>query len=320
MLRMILKSLFSLLLAAFVGSLIVFVMLWSIGGDVANIMLGQYATEGALEALREELGLNAPWYQQYFSWLFGVFKGDLGVSYSSRFDIFDEILRRFAPTAILSFGSLLLSMPIALALGTYSAIHSKKIRGGLVDVGSQIGMAIPAFWAGLIMVLVFGIRFGWFPTGGYTPPFVDLGRSIKQLVMPMLALSLGTVSILTRYVRSAMIDVMNEDFIRTAMAKGRTRRGAALVHGVRNASISLVTVGVIHLGHLMAGTLVIENVFVIPGIGRLLITSVLGREVIVVQSLTLVIVLMILVMNFLMDIAYVLIDPRIRDKGGDAID
>jgi peptide/nickel transport system permease protein len=307
-----------MLLAAIVGSLVVFMLLRSIGGDVAHIILGQYATEGALEALQEELGLNAPWYVQYIDWLGGVFKGDLGVSYSARFDIFDEIVRRFAPTAILSFGSLFLSMPIALALGTYAAIHSKKIRGGLVDVASQVGMAIPAFWAGLILVLVIGIRLGWLPTGGYTSPFENLGRSLKQLVMPILALSLGNVSILTRYVRSAMIDVMNEDFIRTAMAKGRTRRGAALHHGVRNASVSLVTVGVIHLGHLMAGTVVIENVFVIPGIGRLLLTSVLGREVVVVQSLTLVIVLMILVMNFMMDIAYVLIDPRIRDKGGEA--
>jgi len=319
MARVILRSFLSLVLAAFVGSLVVFVLLQSIGGDVAHIILGQYATAGALEALQAELGLNDPWHVQYLNWLGGVFTGDLGTSYSARFDIFDEIVRRLEPTAILSFGSLILSMPIALVLGTYSAIHSKKVRGGLVDVASQIGMAVPAFWAGLILVLVLGIRLGWLPTGGYTSPFEDFGRSLQQMAMPILALSLGTVSILTRYVRSAMIDVMNEDFIRTAVAKGRTRRGAALVHGVRNASVSLVTVGVIHLGNLMAGTVVIENVFVIPGIGRLLLTSVLGREVMVVQSLTLVLVLIILVMNFLMDIAYVLIDPRIRDKGGEPI-
>jgi len=319
MARVIFRSLLSMLLAALVGSLIVFTLLRSLGGDVAHIILGHNATAGALEALQRELGLNAPWYVQYIKWLGGVFTGNLGVSYAAHFNIFNEIVRRFVPTAILSFGSLFLSIPIALALGTYSAVYSKKIRGGLLDVASQIGMALPVFWAGLILVLVFGIRLGWLPTGGYTSPFEDLGRSLKQLVMPILALSLGNVSILARYVRSAMIDVMNEDFIRTAMAKGRTRRSAALVHGVRNASVSLVTVGVVHFGHLMAGTVVIENVFVIPGLGRLLLTSVLGREVIVVQSLTLVIVLMILVMNFLMDIAYVLLDPRIRDKGGKAV-
>jgi peptide/nickel transport system permease protein len=319
MARVIFRSLASMLLAALVGSLIVFALLRGIGGDVAHIILGHNATKGALEALQKELGLTAPWYVQYFTWLGGVFTGNLGVSYAAHFKIFDEIVRRLAPTAILSFGSLFLSIPIALALGTYSAVYSRKIRGGLLDLGSQVGMAIPAFWAGLILVLVFGIRLGWLPTGGYTSPVENLGLSLKKMVMPILALAIGDASLLTRYVRSAMLDVMNEDFIRTAMAKGRTRRGAALVHGVRNASVSLVTVGVVHFGHLMAGTVVIENVFVIPGIGRLLLTSVLGREVIVVQSLTLVLVLMILVMNFMMDIAYVLLDPRIRDKGGKAI-
>ena len=320
MLRVIARSIVSLLLAATLGSLIVFGLLRSIGGDVALVMLGQEAAPGAYEALQVELGLDQPWQVQYADWLGGVFTGDLGTSYSARFDIYDEILRRLGPTALLAFGSLLLSAPLALALGTYSAIKVKKIRGGVVDVLSQIGIAIPAFWAGLIMVVFFGIQLGWLPTGGYTSPFDDLGRSIQQLIMPILALSLGMTSVLTRYVRSAMLDVMGEDFIRTAMAKGRTRRGAALVHGVRNASVSLVTVGTLQLGSLMAGTVVIENVFVIPGIGRLLVTSVLGREVIVVQSLILVILLMILVMNFLMDITYVLIDPRIRDsQGGDAV-
>jgi len=319
MARLILRSFLSMVLAALVGSLIVFVLLRNIGGNVAYIILGHNATQGALEALQKELGLDAPGYIQYLRWIGGVLTGNLGVSYAAHFNIFQEVVRRLAPTAILSFGSLILSIPVALALGTYSAVYAKKFRGGLVDVASQIGMAIPAFWAGLILVLILGIRLRWLPTGGYTSPLENFWLSVQQMLMPILALSLGNVSILTRYVRSAMIDVMNEDFIRTAMAKGRTRRSAALVHGVRNASVSLVTVGVIHFGHLMAGTVIVENVFVIPGIGRLLLTSVLGREVVVVQSLTLVLVLMVLVMNFLMDVAYVFLDPRIRDKSGGAI-
>ena len=320
MTRVVARSVFSLVLAAILGSLIVFGMLRTVGGDVALIILGQEAAPGAYDALRESLGLDRPWYVQYFEWLGGVFTGDLGTSYAARFDIFDEILRRLGPTTVLAFGSLLLSAPLALILGTYSAIQVKKIRGGIVDVFSQIGIAIPSFWAGLLLVVVFGIYLDWFPTGGYTSPFEDPGRALQQMIMPILALSLGITSVLTRYVRSAMLDVMGEDFIRTARAKGRTRRKAALVHGVRNASVSLVTVGTLQLGSLMAGTVVIENVFVIPGIGRLLVTSVLAREVIVVQSLILVILLMILVMNFLMDIAYVLIDPRIRDsQGGEAV-
>ncbi len=320
MTRVLIRAVASLVLAALMGSLLVFLLLRSIGGDVALIIAGQEAPAEAVEALRESLGLNAPLYEQYFDWLRGVVTGDLGTSYAARFDIYDEIVRRLAPTLLLTFGSLFVAVPLALFFGTYSAINSKTIRAGIMDVLSQIGIAIPAFWAGLLLVVVFGIRLGWLPTGGYVSPTEDLWGSIQRLILPTLSLSLGITSVLTRYVRSAMLDVMNEDFMRTAMAKGRTRGGAARVHGLRNASVSLVTVGTLQFGSLIAGAVVIENVFVIPGIGRLLVTSVLAREVVVVQSLILVIMMMILIMNFLMDIAYVLIDPRIRDnQGGSAV-
>ena len=318
MTRVLMRAVASLLLAALMGSLVVFLLLHSIGGDVALIIAGENASPQAVVALREQLGLNDPLYVQYFSWLGGVVTGDLGTSYAARFDIYDEILRRLAPTLLLTFGALFLAVPMALFFGTYSAIHSKTVRAGFLDVLSQIGIAIPAFWAGLILVVIFGIRLGWFPTGGYISPTEDLWGSIQRLILPTIALSLGIASVLTRYVRSAMLDVMSEDFIRTAMAKGRTRGGAARVHGLRNASVSLVTVGTLQFGSLIAGAVVIENVFVIPGMGRLLVTSVLGREVVVVQSLILVIMMMILIMNFLMDIAYVLLDPRIRDSQGGA--
>jgi peptide/nickel transport system permease protein len=318
--RIIVKAMISLLLAAFMGSLAVFGLLRTLGGDVALLIAGENAMPAAVETLRETLGLNDPWYVQYVQWLGGVISGDLGTSYAARFDIYDEILRRLAPTMLLTFGALFLAVPLALFFGSYSAIHSKKLRSGVLDIFSQIGIAIPAFWAGLLLVVVLGIRLGWLPTGGYVSPLEDFGGSIQRLIMPILALALGITSVLTRYVRSAMLDVMSEDFIRTAMAKGRTRGGAARVHGLRNASVSLVTVGTLQFGALIAGAVVIENVFVIPGMGRLLVTSVLGREIIVVQSLILVIMMMILLMNFLMDIAYVLIDPRMRDaQGGEAL-
>ncbi len=312
------KSATTLLISALAGSLVVFALLRLVGGDVANIILGHQASPEAVEALRESLGLNRPWWEQYFSWLGGVFTGDLGTSYSARYDIFEQITVRLGPTTMLAFGSLLVSAPIALVLGTYSAINQNKRRGTVVDVLAQIGLAVPSFWAGLMLVLVFAVGRGWLPTGGYVSIFDDPVAGLKSLVLPITALSLGITSVFTRYVRSSMIDILSEDFIRTAMAKGRTMRSAALVHGVRNASIPLVTVGTLQLGSLMAGTVVIENVFVIPGLGRLLLVAVLGREVVVVQSLVLVILLMILVLNFLMDIAYGFLDPRIRDKQGSA--
>jgi peptide/nickel transport system permease protein len=314
MIRHTLRSLSSLLFAAFVGSLVVFTLVNTLGGDVVTVMLGREAAPGDVEFMREELGLDRPLVVQYLDWLRGVVTGDLGTSYGMGYDIFDEIVRRMGPTLMLTIGGLLVSIPLALLLGTYSAINAKKVRGGVVDVFAQIGTSIPAFWAGLLLVLVFGVRLGWLPTGGYVPLTEDPVGSIRSMVLPVLALSLGVTSVFTRYVRTAMIDVMNEDFIRSAMARGRTRRSAALVHGVRNASIPLVTVAALQFGFLIAGAVVLENVFVLPGIGRMIVTATLAREVVVVMSLALVIMLIILILNFLVDIAYGFLDPRIRDK------
>jgi peptide/nickel transport system permease protein len=314
MIRYTLRSLATLLLAALLGSIAVFALVNALGGDVVTVLLGQEAAPGDVSFMREELGIDRPLVVQYLDWLRGVVTGDLGTSYGMGYDIFDEIMRRMAPTLMLTIGGLLVSVPLSLALGTYSAINAKKVRGGIIDVVSQIGISIPAFWAGLLFVLVFGVRLGWLPTGGYVPLTEDPIGSIRSMILPVLSLSLGITAVFTRYVRTAMIDVMNEDFMRSAMARGRTRRGAALLHGVRNASIPLVTVAALQFGQLIAGAVVIENVFVLPGIGRLIVTATLAREVIVVQSLALVIMLIVLVLNFLVDIAYGFLDPRIRDK------
>jgi len=314
MIRLIIRSFVGLIVAAVIGSLIIFMMMHFLGGDVVTVILGKEAGPGDVSALREELGLDRPLPEQYFTWLRGIATGDLGTSYALGYDISEQIRIRFGPTLMLTVGTLLVSIPLSLILGTYSAINVKRIRGGIVDVVTQIGIAIPAFWAGLLLVLFFAVRLDLLPTGGYVPFSENPLGSIESVILPVVALSLGITSVLTRYVRTAMIDVMSEDFIRLAMAKGRSRRGAALFHGVRNASIPLVTVATLQLGALMAGAVVIENVFVIPGIGRLLVISTLGRETVVVQSLVFVVMMMILVMNFLMDIAYGFLDPRMRDK------
>lgn len=314
MIRHTLRSLFTLLFAALVGSIAVFVLVNLLGGDIVTVLLGREAAPVDVQFMREELGIDRPLVVQYLDWLKGVVTGDLGTSYGMGYDIFDEIIRRLGPTLMITIGGLLVSVPLSLVLGTYSAINAKKVRGGFIDVVTQVGIAIPAFWAGLLFVLFFAVRLGWLPTGGYVPISEDPVESIRSIILPVLALSLGVTSVFTRYVRTAMLDVMNEDFIRSAMARGRSRRGAALVHGVRNASIPLVTVAALQFGQLIAGAVVVENVFVLPGIGRLIVTATLGREVVVVQSLALVIMLVILILNFLVDIAYGFLDPRIRDK------
>jgi peptide/nickel transport system permease protein len=303
-----------LLLSALVGSLVVFGLLRLLGGDVAYILLGKAATQVTVDALRLELGLDRAWYIQYIEWIAGFFTGDLGSSFSGSYRIFDQISTRLVPTLLLAVGSLVLSISLALVLGTFAALNAQNALGVAIDIISQIGTAVPAFWAGLILVVIFAVGFGWFPAGGYVPIQEDFLGSLKSLFLPIIALSLGITSVTTRFVRSAMLDVLNEEYIRTAMAKGRTRRSAVFFHGLRNASIPVVTVGALQLGNLLAGTIVIESVFVIPGLGRLLLTAVQGREVIVVQSVVLVILMIILTMNFLLDILYGLLDPRIADK------
>ena len=314
MLKHIVRSLFTLIFAALVGSVVVFVLLRQLGGDVVTAMLGKEAAPIDVSYLRQELGLNQPLIVQYLNWLGDIATGDLGTSYAMKLDIFTEMMRRLGPTAMLTIGGLIVSVPLSLILGTYSAINAKKIRSSFVDVFTTVGIAVPTFWVGLLFALLFGVRLGWLPTGGYIPFSEDPLQSIRSVILPVAALSLGVTSVFTRYVRTAMLDVMNEDFMRSAMARGRTRRGAAIIHGVRNASIPLVTVAALQFGQLIAGAVVVENVFVLPGIGRLIVISTLGREVVVVQSLAMVLMLIILILNFLVDIAYGFLDPRIRDK------
>lgn len=304
----------TLLVSAVIGSLLVFGLLRLLGGDVALMILGQEATPDAVVALREDLGLNRPWWEQYAAWIGGFFTGNLGRSYSGGYDIFEQIVVRMGPTSLLAFGSLFVSIGVALVIGTYSALNAKTARGAAIDVFAQLGIAIPGFWAGLLLVYLFAVMLGWFPAGGYVPVAENPLGSLHSLVLPIAALSLGSTAVKTRFVRSAMLDVMNEDYIRTAMAKGRTFGDAVLRHGLRNVAIPVLTISTLQLGSLLAGAIVIENVFVIPGLGRLLLVAVQGREVMVVQSLAFVILMIILVMNFLMDVTYGLLDPRIADK------
>lgn len=313
MVRIVVRSALVLVGSALAGSLVVFLLLRLLGGDIATVILGQTATQESLAALRAELGLDRPWIVQYLDWLAGLVQGDLGRSYAAQYDIFAEIRARLGLTFSLALASMLLSSLFALAAGTYSAIHAKKVRGGVVDVLTQFGIAVPTFWAGLLLVTFFAIRLDWFPASGYVPWVASPVGAVRSLTLPVFALSIPIAAILTRYVRSAMLDVLGEDYIRTAMAKGRTLRAAALVHGVRNASVALVTVGTLQLGALIAGAVVVENVFTLPGLGSMLMAAIDGREAIVVQSVAFVILLLILLMNFLLDISYGLLDPRIRD-------
>jgi len=314
MFRVFIKSFALMVVSALSGSVVIFILLRSVGGDIATVMLGTKATPEALASLRESFGLNRSWFEQYGSWISGVFSGNLGEAYSKQYVISTEIVQRLEPTLILTFGSLFISIPVALAIGVYSAMNFQRWRGAAVDGIAQVGLAIPQFFLALVLVIVFAVHFGWLPATGYVSIFTEPGTAIRSMVLPIATLSLGITAVFTRFVRTSMIEQMNEDYMRTAKAKGYTVRSAAIIHGLRNAAIPLVTTGALQIGALIAGSVVVENVFTLPGIGRLLLTSALTREAITVQSLSLVILIIILSMNLFMDLLYGILDPRIRHK------
>lgn len=315
MLRFVVRSLVTLMVSALAGSMIVFLLMRLLGGDIATVILGKDATPQALAELRTQLGLDLPWPVQYWDWLTGLMTLDLGQSYAAGYDIGGEIAERLPLTLALVLSSMVLSSIAALAVGTHAAIRRRSWLGRSIDVVVQVGIAIPTFWLALVLIGTFSIKFRWVPASGFTPFSENPLEGVRGLILPVIALSIPMTAVFVRYVKTAMTEVLEEDFIRTAIAKGRTLEQAAVRHGVRNASISLVTVGTLQLGSLLVGAVVVENVFVLPGLGSLLTTAIGAREAIVVQSVVFVIVLTVLLLNFLMDISYGLIDPRIRDAG-----
>ena len=222
---LLVKSAVLLAASALAGSLVVFLLLRLLGGDVATIILGRTATPESLAQLRAELGLDRPWMVQYADWLRDLLRGDLGQSYAAGYDISDQIQSRMGLTLTLALASMAVSVIVSVAAGSYAALHARKMRGGVVDVLTQLGLAVPTFWAGLVLVSVFAIRLGWLPAGGYVPWLENPAETLRSLVLPVASLSLSVAAVLTRYVKSAMLDVLDEPYIRTAMAKGRLLPG-----------------------------------------------------------------------------------------------
>ncbi|NEE03910.1 ABC transporter permease [Phytoactinopolyspora halotolerans] len=313
MLRLTARSLMMFIASALGGSLLIFFMLRMLRGDVALVMLGMNATPEALESLRAELSLNEPWYAQYLGWINGVLRGDLGKPHFGVFDVADEIGRRLGLTVSIALISLVVSAMVALFAGVYAAVYADRRRGVIVDMLAQVAVAMPSFWVGILLVGLLSVKLGWLPSGGYVPWAINPWHAAQSLVLPVTAVSISLAGALARYVRSTMLEVLSEDYLKTAVAKGRTYRQAIVIHGIRNASVPLVTVGTLTLGGLLTGVVVVEVVFSLPGMGRMLLDAVFAREVVVVQSVTFVFLALILMLNFAMDIAYGFLDPRIRD-------
>ncbi len=295
-----------------VSSLLVFAFMAVLPGDPARVALGVNASDQAVAALREQFGLDRPFVVQYAEWVRGLVTFNPGTSYVSESAIGPQIADRLQVTLWLVSSAMFIAVLLAIPMGTLMAVWHRKFAGLVLSALSQVGVAVPAFLAGILLITVFAVGLGWLPANGWTPPAEDPVMFLQQLAMPALSLGLVQGAVLTRYVRSAVLDVFREDYLRTARSKG-LRPGQALVrHGLRNAAVPVVTVLALQLTTLLIGTVVVERVFVIPGLGSLLLDSVSNRDLVLVQDVVMVLVVAVLFVNFIVDLLYLLIDPRLR--------
>lgn len=296
----------------FAASVAIFVVLRIIPGDPAEIALGVNATEELLAKKRAELGTDRPLVVQYADWLNRMLHGDFGTSLTSGKDISPVVWDRLQVSLIVVCAAMALSLAIAIPMGVWAARRKNHLDGHIITAGSQLGVAVPSFLAGVLLVTVFAVHLGWLPANGWVPPGVDFGAFAARLVLPVVALSAVQGAIMTRYVRSSVVEIMNEDFMRTARATGLTTTGALIRHGLKNAALPVITVTGIQLAGLVIGAVVIERVFVIPGLGSMLLDSVTVRDLPTIQSIVMILVVFTLGVNLLVDLTYALLDPRIR--------
>jgi len=296
------------------ASIVIFALLAVLPGDPAQVALGVNASPKALEQTRAEFGTNRPLVTQYLSWFGNFLRGSFGRSYLTHADIGPQIADRLQVTVWLVGLGMAVAIVFALPLGVVAAVMHRKMSGTLLSAISQVGMAVPSFIAAILLIDIFAVRLQWVPSGGWTPPASDPETFLRQVILPVLSLGLIQAALLSRYVRSATLNVLREDYMRTARAKGLTPGRAFLRHGMRNVAIPVVTVLGLQVSALLVGAIVIERVFVIPGLGGLLLDSVSNRDLLVVQGVVMVLLVAVLVVNFITDALYLLIDPRLRSS------
>ncbi len=311
-LRFIASRLGSLFLSLLAASLVVFLLVNLLPGDIAGVILGQNADPQSVAALRESMNLDEPLPRRYLEWVSGLLRGDLGSSLFTHQPIAEQLGRRLGVTFSLVIFGMIAAVGIALPLGAYSAAHRDKPSGTLVSALSQLGMAIPAFLAGLLLVIVFSVWLGWLPANGYVEFMENPLIWAWHLLLPVTSLAAVQGAILTRYTRSAFVDVLQQDYFRTARAIGWRFRPAIIRHGIRNASLQVITILGLQLASLLVGSIVVERVFSLPGLGSYLISAVGQRDLPVVQSVVMILVALVLIINTLVDIVYRMLDPRLK--------
>jgi peptide/nickel transport system permease protein len=295
------------------ASFVVFGVLEVLPGNAAETMLGVSATPESVAALSHKLGLDKPFLVRYLNWVGGALRGDLGTSYTYNSPILPLIGERLAVTFPLSLLAMAMATAIALTAGVYAADRRGRSGDAVVMAASQVGLAIPSFWLGIVLVLIFAVKLRWSPSGGF-PGWGDPLKALGALLLPAIALGVIQGAILTRMTRSALVDALNEDFLRTARAKGVSRRAALWRHALPNALPPILTIMGLQFANLVAGAVVIENVFVLPGVGRLIAQSIGDRDVLVVEDCVMGLAVLVIVINLLIDLAAAAIDPRLRAR------
>ncbi len=306
------KRIGSLLATLVVASVVIFTVIEIVPGDPASYMLGLNASDDTVNALKAELGLDQGRVMRYVDWVGGMLQGDFGTSYTYRTPVAEMVAERLTVSLPLAGYALSLAILLAFPAGLFAASR----RGGAADTVimgiTQLGVAIPNFWFAMWLVLLFAIKWQWFSAGGFPGWDAGFWVGMKALSLPAIALALPQASILARVLRSSLLDVLNEDYVRTARAKGLTRRQALWGHALRNAMIPVLTIIGLQFSFLLAGAIIIENVFFLPGLGRLVFQSIAQRDLIVVESVIMLLVFAVVMVTFLVDLAYAWVDPRMR--------
>ena len=306
------RRLTALMVTLLVASLLIFLLLEILPGDPAAVILGVGAQEDTLRALRAELGLDLPAPVRYLNWLGEVLQGNLGRSYTYDTPVQELLLNRVELSLPLALLAILLSTGIAIPLGVFAASRHRKVADTGIMGFAQLGVAVPNFWFAILLILLFSVKLGWFSAGGFAGWDAGWIPAFKSLVLPAVALALPQAAILARVTRSSVLETVQEDYIRTARAKGLSRSQALWRHAVRNALIPVVTILGLQLSFLLAGTIIIENVFYLPGVGRLLFQAIAQRDLMVVKNLVLVLAATVVLINFLVDLLYAVLDPRLK--------
>lgn len=292
-------------------SVVVFAVMNVLPGDPALTILGLDATDDALAALREQLGLNEPLLTRYISWVWNALHGDFGISHSFRVPVSTLIGERLPLTVSLAVAGMAVTLILALSLGIGAASKHRQVGDWGVMFLSQLGIAVPAFWLSMLLVLLFAVKLRWLPPGGFAG-WSDHVAAMRSLVLPTVALALVQSAVLARVTRSSALEVMRQDFVRTARASGLSRRRVLWRHVLPNALVPIVTIVGMQFAALVTGTIVIENVFYLPGLGRLIFQSISNRDLPTVQALVMLFAAIVVTANFIVDLLYVVIDPRLK--------